>query len=132
MKFRVNYITLIVTFCLIEFINGDNNNCILEGQTWSTEGQMDILAEVTYKQCITAFIQNSDARGFTWYGDEEIRFKDVCVIFGSLEEQHECTGCISVKKPEDNDYCFCFQQEGECEISENNFIDGYRAESEFQ
>ena len=75
------------------------NDCFLKGRTWSTEGQSDIIFQVTWKECINIFLEDKDAKGFTWYGNRSSlnRFTDVCVLFEKLEGEHSCETCISAK-----------------------------------
>ena len=88
---------LILSF-LLSNVTAKKNDCFLEGKTWSTEGQLEIFFDVTSSQCINLFVQNDDAKGFTYYKSNPDRLSKVCILFESLKEKHECKTCISAKK----------------------------------
>ena len=109
------------------------NDCVSEDTTWSIEGQLEFLPQVTLQECLNAFLQNQDRQALTYFGNHEnSRFDQVCIIFGKLDGERPCTDCISVKGDNANNNCHCNQGEGECQIEENNFLQALFAESELQ
>ena len=87
---------------------------------------------MTWNQCINLFLQNHEAKGFTYYESNHDRLSNVCILFEKLKNKHECKTCISAKKAESDENCICNQQEGECEINGENIITGAHAKSEFE
>ena len=118
-----NIIVIFIASNLLSVVSA-GNNCFNEGKTWSTDGQLDFIPGVTSVQdCVKMCFENNNCNGYTWYGDVSTRFKNVCALFETLEEEYECSGCIRGKKP-DLDTCTCDQKNGQCSISDNNFIAG--------
>ena len=129
MKFLVFYL---IAISLVSTIKA-KNDCVLEATTWSIEGQLEFLPQVTLQECLDAFLQNQDGQALTYFGiHEHSRFDQVCIIFEKLDGERSCTNCISVKGDIANNNCHCNQVEGECQIDENNFLQALFAESELQ
>ena len=129
MKFLVFYL---IAISLVSTIKA-KNDCVLEATTWSIEGQLEFLPQVTLQECLDAFLQNQDGQALTYFGNHEhSRFDQVCIIFETLDGERSCTNCISVKGDIANNNCHCNQVEGECQIDENNFLQALFAESELQ
>jgi hypothetical protein len=118
---------LIFAFLLANFVEA-NNKCFKEGITWDPKGQLEFIPKVDFHQCTHAFLQNSDAKSFTWFEDYS-GYKDICIIFGELDVEQSCKNCLSFKQTGN---CACEQQQGKCEITENNFISASYAESEVE
>merc|ERR1712021_64727 len=104
------------------------NKCFKENVTWSTKGQLEFIPQVDFQECTSAFAQNSDAKGFTWFEDFN-GYKDICILFEELDGKQSCKKCLSFQQKGN---CACKQQQGECEITENNFISASYAESEVE
>ena len=85
------------------------NDCFKKGKTWSTEGQLDFIPQIDFKKCTEAYLQNEYAKGFTWF-EEFDGYEKICIIFGILDNEHNCKNCVSVKW---KDECICQQQEGQ-------------------
>merc|ERR1719270_2178869 len=126
-SFKVNVILIsILSPSLVS-----SNNCFNEGKTWNTDGQLDFIPGVASVQdCIKMCFENNNCNGYTWFGDLSTRFKNVCTLFETLEEEYECSNCISGIRP-DLDTCTCDQKNGQCSISDNNLIAASHSESEF-
>merc|ERR1712241_1392354 len=108
-----------------------SNNCFNEGKTWNTDGQLDFIPGVTSVQdCVKMCFENNACNGYTWFGDTVTRFKDVCTLFETLDDEYECLDCISGTKA-DLETCICDQKSGQCSIEDANFIDASHSESEF-
>ena len=74
------------------------NSCVMEEKTWSVKGQLEFLPNFSLKECISAFVQNTDGQALTYFGSQSLnRFENVCIIFGSLDGERSCTDCISIK-----------------------------------
>ena len=122
---------ILLTICIINVIRAENK-CFLEEQTWSSEGQLEILPQVSFEQCIDALLHNENGQGLTFYRSNKFnRFQDLCIIFGKIDEEHACTDCTSIKLDDSNN-CGCNTVDGECQIEDGNFIGGKFANSEFQ
>ena len=104
------------------------NKCFKENVTWSTKGQLEFIPQVDFQECTSAFAQNSDAKGFTWFEDFN-GYKDICILFEELDGKQSCKKCLSFQQKGN---CACKQQQGECEITENNFISASYAETEVE
>ena len=130
MKFIASYI---IAISLVSTIKA-KNDCVLEATTWSIEGQLEFLPQVTLQECLDAFLQNQDGQALTYFGNHEhSRFDQVCIIFGKLDGIRSCTDCISVKGDNANDNnCHCNKVEGECQIEEDNFLQALFAKSKLQ
>jgi len=125
----VLHITKVVIFVFVlnNFVDA-KNQCFKEGITWNNKGQLEFIPQVDFQECTRAFVQNSDAKGFTWFEDFN-GYKDICIIFGELNGKQSCKNCSSFKQ---NGNCVYDQQQGECEITEDNFISASYAESEVE
>ena len=109
------------------------NQCVQYEKTWSNEGQLEILAQVSLEQCYDALLENKNGVALTFYQPDKItRFENVCVIFGSLHVERSCKDCISIGT--DSDFkCYCQSYSGyECTITDDNFINGSIAKSIFE
>ena len=118
---------IIFAFFLSNFVEA-KNKCFKEGVTWNTQGQLEFIPRVDFQECTSAFVQNSGANGFTWFEDFN-GYKDICIIFGELDGKQSCKNCLSFKQKVN---CACEQQQGQCEITEDNFISASYAESEVE
>ena len=108
------------------------NDCVLEEKTWSIEGQLEFLQQVTLQECLAAFLESQDGQALSYFGNYKYRFDKVCIIFGNLDGERSCTNCISIKGDYTNNNCRCNQLEGECQIEEDNFLQALLAKSEFE
>ena len=109
------------------------NDCVSEATTWSIEGQLEFLPQVTLQECLDTFLQNQDGQGLTYFSNHEYSsYDNICIIFGILTGERSCTDCLSIKRDFTNDNCRCNQVEGECQIKENNLLQALFAKSEFQ
>ena len=109
------------------------NQCVQYEKTWSNEGQLEILAQVSLEQCYDALLENENGVALTFYQPDKItRFENVCIIFGSLHVERSCKDCISIGT--DSDFnCDCQSYSGyECTITDDNFIKGSIAKSTFE
>ena len=121
---------IVISTSLLSIVS--SNNCFNEGKTWNTDGQLDFIPGVTSVQdCVEMCFENNACNGYTWFGtDTDTRFKDVCTLFETLDDEYECTDCISGTKT-DLDTCICDQKSGQCSIDDANFIAATHSESEF-
>merc|ERR1711971_204086 len=131
---KVNVI-YIASITLLSAVSVSGNNCFNEGTTWNTDGQLDFIPGVTSVQdCVRECFENDNCIGYTWFGDvggvDITRSKNVCTLFVTLEDEYECSDCISGTKA-DLDTCICDQMSGQCKIGENNLIAATHSESEF-
>ena len=71
-----------------------------------------MLYAVSPEVCLASVSDNPDAKGFSFYYAYD-GFDTICVIFGNLEEEAECSHeCTSFKKPSEDNNCVCSKQEG--------------------
>merc|ERR1712156_964527 len=130
-SFTMTFLKILIFFISTNFLSVlSSNSCFNEGKTWITDGQLDFIPGVTSAQdCVKMCFENNDCNGYTWFGDINVRFKNVCTLFKTLEQEYECSDCISGIKP-DLETCTCEQKNGQCSISDN-FIAASHSESEF-
>ena len=125
----IKSITFAVFTIVINLVNCEYD-CLQRERTWSTDGQIELLAQVSIEQCYDALLKNQDGVALTFFKpDENNRYENICVIFGSLDGGRSCTDCISLKKDFDA-HCNCFQYNYECKMESDNFLDGFVAYSE--
>ena len=129
MKFIASYLIAISLVGTIKV----KNDCVSEATTWSIEGQLEFLPQVTLQECLDTFLKNQDGQALTYFGNHEYSsYDNICIIFGILDGERSCTDCLSIKGDFTNDNCRCNQAEGECQIEENNLLQALFAETEFQ
>ena len=123
----INFVVLVIF--VISLVNCENE-CLQRERTWSTDGQIELLAQVSIEQCYDALLESQDGVALTYFKpDENNRYENICVIFGSLDGGRSCTDCISLKKDFEG-HCNCFQYNYECKMESDNFLDGFVAYSE--
>ena len=89
---------ILLTVCIINVIRAENK-CFLEEQTWSSEGQLEIIPQVSFEQCIDALLHNENGQGLTFYRSNKFnRFQDLCIIFGNIDKEPHLTKILGVQK----------------------------------
>jgi len=124
-------IIIISSYYLNIFVIAEND-CYKKGVTWSEEGQIEVLYAVSPEECLASVIDDPEAKGFSYYYNAHDVDVSICVIFGTLEGETECSHeCTSFKMPSENNNCVCSKQEGDCDVTDNNYIGFKDATSEF-
>ena len=73
-----------------------NNPCFENGLTWSTSGQIQFFPNIhTVSGCIELCFEAENCNGYTWHGKFNQKLENVCVLFESLIDEHDCSDCIS-------------------------------------
>ena len=121
----------LLMICIINVVKAESE-CLFEDKTWGSEGQLVILPQVSFEQCVNELLHNEEGKALTYYRSNKInRLQDLCIIFGNLDGDRSCTDCTSIKV-DDSNICGCNNIDGECQIEDGNFIGGRSATSEFQ
>ena len=108
-----------------------SSECFNEGSTWDSNGELEVLANIySFKECFDKCDSNPLCQGYTWYGENGLKFQNVCVTFKDLLTKYQCSSCKSGKIEVDED-CFCDSGMGECSIQSNNFLKGSHGTSRF-
>ena len=90
-------------------------------------GQIEVLYAVSPEVCLASVADDPDAKGFSFYYAYD-GFDTICVIFGNLEGEAECSHeCTSFKKPSEDNNCVCSKQEGTACPSEVVARGGHRS-----
>jgi len=120
-------ILIVVSVSLSHFVFA-SNNCYTKEKTWSTEGLLEFLPNLDFQECTEEFILNGNAKGFTWFLEFE-SYGEICILFNTLANEQDCTNCISIEWDDD---CKCGEQDGECDIEQNNLISGSNTKSQLE
>ena len=115
---------MVLTFCITDTLTTDQ--CFKEGTTWSTAGQISFIPQIeSIQKCFEICMDEENCNGYTWHGKLNQRLSNVCILFEALLDEHNCSDCVSGKTT-NLDNCLCKQNNDQCEIDNNNFIDAKR------
>ena len=79
----INFVVFVIF--VISFVSCENE-CLQRERTWSTDGQIELLAQVSIEQCYDALLKSQDGVALTFFKpDKNNRYENICVIFGSLD-----------------------------------------------
>jgi len=136
MDFR--FISLFILICCINNIQAiDPTQCFPEGMTWSSDGLLDVVANVASPGKCLELCQSIDidCKGYTWYGEEPSSgFRDICVLFQALDKEGGCiSDCTSGNATAIADgLCACDEEKDRgCVIEESNFVGGLQTVTAF-
>ena len=92
---RVVNLTLL-NFYITSIIAVPGNPCIKSGTTWGSDGQIAFLPQIeSVSACIEICIKEENCNGYTWHGEFSTRLSNVCVLFNTLNNEHNCIDCFS-------------------------------------
>ena len=73
-----------------------NNPCLQNGFTWNLSGQFEFLPNIhAVSACIELCVEAEKCIGYTWHGKLDQKLENVCILFESLIDEHDCSDCIS-------------------------------------
>ena len=101
------------------------NTCFQRGTTWSSLGELEVLGPVlSLSGCLSLCNENESCHGYTWIKQSQGKVGNLCILFESLQDPYECKDCISGSFSGDIQDCLCDETEGECILTNQNFLGG--------
>ena len=64
----INFVAFVIF--VISLVNCENE-CLQRERTWSTDGQIELLAQVSIEQCYDALLKNQDGVALTYFDSNQ-------------------------------------------------------------